>query len=154
MKCRIVRRKLIAYLDGELRERQRILIEEHLSQCDKCREEAGLLVKTSNFLKNWENIEPSENLEANFWRRVSSEKEREALSQPILRQLTRFALPAAVAAALTAGVILGNLVGKTMSSQAVSSWEEEYVSRVGLDSFQDSPSGSLSEVYFNLASEE
>jgi len=155
MKCKIVRRKLVAYLDGELRGRQRMLIEEHLSRCDKCKKEVDSLVKTSNFLKNWKSIESSEGFEANFWRRVSSEeKERYPLSQPILRRLTRLALPAAIAACLTAGVILGNLVEKTMSSRAVSSWEEEYVVSIGLDNFQDSPSGFLSEAYFNLASEE
>lgn len=154
MKCKIVRQKLVAYLDGELRGRQKLLIEEHLSRCDRCREEAGLLIKTSNFLKNWQHVEPSGRFEAKFWRRVSSKEERYPLSQPILRRLTGLALPAAIAACLTAGVILGNFVGRTVSSEAVRlEGEEYYVSSAGLDSFQDFPSGSLSEAYFNLTAE-
>jgi len=150
MRCKRVRQKLITYLDGELKERQKLLMEEHLSQCDKCREEVDSLLKISNFLKSWENIKPSQCLEVNFWRRVSSGKKRYPLFEPILRQLTPLALPAAITAALIIGIFLGNLVlEKTISSRAGSSWEEEYISLAGLDSFQDFPSGSLSEAYFN-----
>jgi len=150
VKCRVVRRKLVAYLDGEVDEKQKMLIEGHLNQCDGCRKEINLLTKTSQFLKSWKRIEASEDLEANFWKKVSLEKERYFLPQPILRWLTPIALPVSIAAVLIVGVILGNFVGEFTSSQSANLWEEEYVSLSGLDSFQDFLPDSVSEVYFNL----
>jgi len=51
--CRHIRRELVAFTDGELDADAARPIEEHLSECDECREEADLLVATGDALGAW-----------------------------------------------------------------------------------------------------
>ena len=52
MRCKRIRKKLAAYLDGELDERQKALVKRHLLECAKCRKEADLLGRISYLLKS------------------------------------------------------------------------------------------------------
>jgi len=142
---------LVAYLDGELKEKKKLLIKEHLSKCAECKKEADLLNKTFYFLKNQERLNSSDDFETNLWERIYLAEKRQLLPQAIFGQLVHLILSAAVAAALIIGVIVGNFVGKTISSQTVKLEEEKYLTSIELDSFQNLPPGSLPEVYFNLA---
>jgi len=150
MKCKKIRKKLVAYLDGELNEKQKLLIKRHLLECAECRREADLLSKTSCLLKSERRLVPFEEFEVNLWRRIRSAEKRETVPH-FLRRVAYIILPAAVAAALVIGVMMGNLVGKIIPSQNVN-LEEEYLSSIGLDNFQDFPPGSLPQVYFSLTS--
>ncbi|GAG94337.1 unnamed protein product [marine sediment metagenome] len=47
---------------------------------------------------------------------------------------------------------MGGSVEKIIPSQTVKLKEERYLTSIGLDSFQDLPTGSLPEIYLNLAS--
>ncbi|RLE07661.1 hypothetical protein DRZ78_02600 [Candidatus Aerophobetes bacterium] len=151
MKCKKIRKKLVAYLDGELEKKQRLLIEEHLLRCAECKKEVDLLSKTLYLLKDQQRLKPSEDFEANLWEKIYS-KERQVLPH-FLRRRAYLILPAAVAAALIIGVVIGNLLGKVISFQNVN-LEEEYLSSIGLDNFQDLPPGSLPDVYFSLANQQ
>ena len=149
MKCKKIRRKLVAYIDGELDKEQELLVKRHLLKCAKCKKEADLLNKTSYILKSERRLVPSEEFEANLWRRIRFAEKRETAPH-FLRRVAYLILPAAVAAALIIGVMIGNLVGKVIPPQNVN-LEEEYLSSIGLDSFQDFPPGSLPQIYFSLA---
>lgn len=46
MRCRRVQKHLVAYAEAELGERERLLVEEHLSACDTCRSALVLLEQT------------------------------------------------------------------------------------------------------------
>jgi len=153
MKCGKVRRKLVAYLDGELGERQKKLIKEHLEVCDGCRKEAEILIRTSCLLKGWKGVQPSSDLEAKFWQKVFSEEKRYLSPRPILK-MPRAVFSTVLLGVLAAGILLGVFIEKTLSWRTARFWEEEYVSSSGLDSFQDFPSGSLCEAYFNLTFKE
>jgi len=150
MKCKKIRRKLVAYLDGELDEKQKLLVKRHLLECTECEKEADLLSKTSYFLKNLQRLMPSEDFEANLWKKIYFVEKKEVRPY-LLRRVAYIILPAAVAAALIIGVFRGNLVERITSSQNVN-LEEEFLTSVGLDSFQDFPPGSLPQVYFSLTS--
>jgi len=154
MKCKRLRRKLVAYLDGELREKQKLLIKKHLSQCAECRKEADLLNESFCLLKGQEHLKPSEDFLANLWERIYSTEEKQLLPQAIFGRLVHLVLPAAVAAALIIGVLVGSSVEKIIPSETVKLEEERYLTSIGLDSFQDLPTGSLPEIYLNLASAE
>jgi len=151
MKCKRIRRKLVAYLDGELREKQKLLIKEHLTKCRECKKEADLLNKSFCLLKDQQRLKASENFEANLWEKIYSLEERELLPQAIFGRLAHLILPAAVAAALIIGVVVGSYVEKIIPSQTVKLEEERYLTSIGLDNFQDLFPGSLPEIYFNLA---
>lgn len=154
MKCKRLRRKLVAYLDGELREKQKLLIKKHLSQCAECRKEAHLLNESFCLLKGQDYLKPSEDFLANLWERIYCLEKRQLLPQAIFGRLVHAALPAAVAAVLIIGVLVGSSVEKIIPSPTVKLKEERYLTSIGLDSFQDLPTGSLPEIYLNLASAE
>jgi len=153
MKCEKVRRRLVAYLDGELGERQKRLIKEHLEVCDGCRKEVEILIRASCFLKGWKGAKPSLDLEAKFWQKVFSKEKRPLSPWPILK-MPRVVLSTVLLGVLAAGILLGVLIEKTLSWRAIRFGEEEYVTFSGLNSFQDFPSGSLCEAYFNLTFKE
>jgi len=71
MKCKKVRRKLVAYIDGELEKKQELLVKRHLLKCAECRKEADLLSKTSHFLKSKQCLRPSKDFEVNLWKRIN-----------------------------------------------------------------------------------
>jgi predicted anti-sigma-YlaC factor YlaD len=151
MKCKRIRRKLVAYLDGELEEKQKLSIKEHLTKCRQCKKEADLLKKSFYLLKDQQRLKPSQGFEASLWERIHSLEEKQPLPQAIFRRLVHAALPAAVTAALIIGIVVGRSVEKIIPSQTVKLEEERYLTSIGLDSFQDLLPGSLPEAYFNLA---
>ena len=154
MKCKKIRKKLVAYLDGELGEKQKLLIKRHLLECAECRKEVDLLSRTSCLLKNQPRIKSSLDFDVNLWRKINSLEKREITPHP-LKRVAYIILPAAVAAALIIGVFMGNLVEKLTPSQNVNTpnLEEEYLSSIGLDSFEDFPPGSLPQAYFSLTNQ-
>ena len=81
-------------------------------------------------------------------------EKRQLLPQAIFGRLVHAALPAAVTAVLIIGVLVGSSVEKIIPSPTVKLKEERYLTSIGLDSFQDLPTGSLPEIYLNLASAE
>jgi len=68
--------------------------------------------------------------------------------------MPRVVLSTVLLGVLAAGILLGVLIEKTLSWRAIRFGEEEYVTFSGLNSFQDFPSGSLCEAYFNLTFKE
>jgi len=153
MRCKRIRKKLAAYLDGELDERQKALVKRHLLECAKCRKEADLLSRISYLLKDQPRIKPTLSFEADLWKRIYSLEKEETTKKEttlyLLKWATYIILPAAVAAALIIGVFGENLGEKIASFESIS-LEEEYLSSIGLDSFRDFPPGSLSQAYFSL----
>ena len=58
MECNKVQEKLSALIDGILSQDEKMLVEEHLKSCEKCREVLSELKKTIGHIKNQEEIEP------------------------------------------------------------------------------------------------
>lgn len=77
MTCEMVRKELVAYRDGELRERDRTRIAAHLSGCPSCAQEEAQLARVSQLLTNLERISPSPDFAATFWRRLAQESQVE-----------------------------------------------------------------------------
>jgi len=57
MDCEKVKAQLSAYIDDELSDRNAALIRDHIETCADCYQEEQLLRKTSELLKNWENVQ-------------------------------------------------------------------------------------------------
>ena len=73
MTCKTIRKELVAYRDGELRERDRAQIAAHLSTCAACAREEARLVRVSQLLTTLERVTPSPDFAATFWRRLEQE---------------------------------------------------------------------------------
>ena len=56
MDCEKVKVQLSAYIDGEVSEKDAALIRDHIAICADCAQEEQLLLKTSQLLRNWENV--------------------------------------------------------------------------------------------------
>ncbi len=95
MKCKEVKRKLSAYLDGEMKERERKTISEHLEKCPDCKKELTILSQQDKFLERVEAIEPSVNFRAKFWQKVTRQQQVIASEQSERGNLFRRLKPAA-----------------------------------------------------------
>jgi len=154
VRCKKVRRKLGAYLDGELKQRQKELIKEHLKKCVDCRQELTLLAQLSKTLKGWKEMECSDNFEVKVWQSISLEKEKRFSFQDAFWWAEQIFLPVGIAIILIAGVVFLNDFLSEKSSPQTYDLEEEYFTLSALDSFQDISPDSLSEVYIDLILEE
>jgi len=150
VRCKKVRQKLGAYLDGELKQRQKELIKEHLKKCADCRQELTFLAQLSEILKKWKEVECSDEFETNIWQSISLEKEKRFSFQNALWWAEQIFLPVGIAIILIAGVVfLNDFLSENFSPQTFD-LEEEYFTLSALDSFQDISPDSLSEVYIDL----
>ncbi len=70
MKCDLPRELLSGYLDDELDKKQQSEIEEHLKECQRCREELEELRQMDRYVKTLEIEEPSREFIFNLNRRV------------------------------------------------------------------------------------
>lgn len=98
MKCNKAKRKLSAYLDNELKEKERYLISEHLKICENCKKELAVFSQQDNFIAELETIEPSLNFKPNFWQKIGDAEHsaRKPLGNDIAEKILRWWLPAPV----------------------------------------------------------
>ncbi len=72
MKCKKIQKKLSAYLDTELKEKETRIISEHLEKCLECKKEFIALLQQDEFLKQIEAIEPSFDFSTTFWQKAQN----------------------------------------------------------------------------------
>jgi len=150
MKCREVKRKLSAYMDGELDLHEKKMVETHLQSCAKCQHELKILKET------WEEITnlPLPDPVPYFYTRLKVRME-EREKKKRLNWVEQVLIPASAVAVIALGVFIGSTVSRNGNLQiANSSVEEELVSSLYLNSFDDFPNSSLGEVYIELTSQE
>jgi len=73
MECYDIQEKLSAYVEGTISLEEKILIEEHLTICQKCNESLSDLRKTIEYIHNLEEIEPPSWLTQKIMTRVKAE---------------------------------------------------------------------------------
>jgi anti-sigma factor RsiW len=144
MDC-IDKKKISAYLDGELPEDERARIEIHLEECAACRAEAEELTAVSNALDVLDGLEP----DPYFASRVK----RLALLQKQNGRLKRVLVPAAATAAAALSLLLGGFLGKTLYA----GWSVEpmnadaaFAEYYDTSAIEDYPESTLGEVLDDL----
>ena len=149
MKCSEVKRKLSAYLDGEMSERDKKDIAEHVQQCKGCKEELAALSKVMDALGVLEGMEPP----PYFITRVRQCVREEGKSAPFLEKIRSVAISFATAAAVVVSVLIGNQFGRTLYQSVaptVASQTAETNDMFGLGTLEEFPDGSLSDIYNEL----
>jgi anti-sigma factor RsiW len=68
----MIRDLLVEYIEGELPQDQRRLVEKHMAHCWDCRHEAELLDLSWSALGSWKDAEPSVLFRARFWQKAES----------------------------------------------------------------------------------
>ncbi len=112
-----IRNKLSAYLDGAVTPVEKARIEQHLAECDACRESFQELEKTVRHLRNLGELEPPPWLSARIMARVREEAGRE---KGLLRRLFQVPLRWRISVEAVALVFLsvtGYLVYRNVSSE-------------------------------------
>ena len=148
MRNQHVNKKLSAFIDDELNQEEREIVETHLEVCDSCREALEQLRTSWELLNDLPKADPSPHAYLKIKVRMECQKKERPLSL-----LERFLVPATTAAALILGVWVGSIVGKNGTGSA-SYGSQPIESEVYLETFDEIPSGSLAQVYIDLASVE
>jgi len=149
MKCSRIKKKLSAYLDGEMPEHEKNIISEHLRQCKDCRAELAALSAVRDVLKSIEGME----VPPYFIARLRQHIKAQAKPLPFLQRIKSLAVTAATAFALVASLFIGNQAGKTLY-QSIAQTPEPVTAETsnvfGLSAFEEFPDGSLSDIYDEL----
>lgn len=157
MECKKVKEKLSAFIDNELKESNRVKIEQHLADCPFCMQEAKLLAQAWNALEVWDKMEVPDNFEIRFWQRVRKREEKKLSIQKLIRSIVRIPVPAAAVIILVVGLILGNYLGNILYPKETKPSGDKVIALgkndvLYLDTFNDLPPESVGEVYISLVS--
>jgi anti-sigma factor RsiW len=149
MKCSRIKKKLSAYLDGEMPEHERNIISEHLRQCKDCRAELAALSAVRDALKSIEGMEVPPYFITRLRQHIKEQRE----SVPFLKKIRSLAFATASAFAVVASLFIGNQAGKTLY-QSIAQTPEPVMAETndvfGLGAFEEFPDGSLSDIYNEL----
>ena len=149
MNCQRVKKRLTAYLDGELDEARQKAVALHLGTCASCRQAVEALQSSWDLLGVLPEADPVPHFFIKVKARMTSQEGRRRSSR-----LERFLVPATTAAALVLGVWMGSMVGRNGNGVAAWYGEQTVESTIYLDTFDDLPSGSFAKAYIDLAAAE
>ncbi|MFH1940674.1 MAG: zf-HC2 domain-containing protein [bacterium] len=150
MHCSKIKRRLSAYLDGELDTVKKENIESHLRDCQACQHDLAILNQSWHFLDSLPEPEPPLYFYTRLKARLSSAAKEKRESW-----VERALIPVSAVVVVALGIFMGSIVGKNGKrlAQEVPA-EENVISSLYLDHFDDFPSASLGEVFINLAFQE
>lgn len=137
-----VKRKLSAYLDGELNEAGRRQVRAHLHSCDACAEEERNLRQILKTL----DILPEADAQPFLYTRIRSRLDAGERNQGS-EIWQRFLIPFSSAAVIVLGIFFGSQL-TSPEPGARSQSAEEWLGVLELDSFADFPDDSFSRIYF------
>ena len=155
MNCSQIKRKLSAFLDGEVSEEQKSLISEHLKSCAYCLKDLEELSRVSDFLDVMEEVGVSPYFMVHLKRRIAEEKSKRFVRLPFLEWVKRVAVPVGVAALFVIAILGGNYLGRVLNQRIdkVTELNEEIANVAGVNSFDDFSEGSLVDAYNGLLTE-
>ena len=157
MECKKVKEKLSAFMDNELKDNDRLKIDQHLAVCSFCMQEAKLLAQTWSALEVWEKMEVPDDFETRFWQRIREREQKELPIKGLIRSIVRIPVPAAAVIILVVGLILGNYLGNILYPKETKPSNDKVVALgkndvLYLDTFDDLPPESVGNVYISLVS--
>ena len=150
MRCKKVRRKLSAFLDGELPQEEAARIKQHLACCSNCQREAKELFQTYQLLTAWRAVRASDML--TLKKPFAPLPQRKSLLhawQPV-----RWAAVAACVVGLLIGGLFGMSLGRTVTQEPSASFittQQRYVRLWGMEALEELPPDSIEGVYVTLA---
>ena len=119
---------LSSYIDGELKDKQRLELEEHIKTCVSCQKEVSMLKALSGGLKKWQIPE----LDKSFDRTVQDEIVRQELEKGEAKMKRKFVpilIPSGILAGVLVFLVVGSLwkIGYFKSTEPVTYQEEKKV---------------------------
>lgn len=106
MECSQVKNKIYDYIEGKLGKEDLISFEQHLQSCRECSSDVRLLMMSEKVISHEKSLSPGYFLTEKVMTRIRSENKEENYFIRILRPAVA---TLSVAAAIFAGVLIGNL---------------------------------------------
>lgn len=157
--CRRIRKRLSAFVDGEVGERERTELEEHIHTCSRCQKEAEELSHLRLRLGEIEKLPSAPHLWPTILAAVSRvRRERSSFFPPSLRALRP--VPVAVMAltiiviGLWAGANLGTIIYQRSFYITSPPFDSASYGIDYLSVFDPAPAGSVGQVYIETAADE
>jgi anti-sigma factor RsiW len=139
MNCSSVRRKLVAYADGELTPDDKGMVSLHLYACPGCREELAGLAQLNAELDRFEDVEARPYFTTRLRQRIVDRRRLTRHSW-----LRRLAIPAGAAAAVVLMGLVGNRLGNSAYNLRVARLESTGASASTMLEYE--PGSSLPEL--------
>lgn len=156
--CASVRRKLSAFADGEVSLDWFLAIEAHLKECPDCRLALVELRQLWQDLDASISVRPRPEFARELMRKITEQSPSSHLDWRNAL-VNMFPAPAAIAAMVLFGLMLGGWMGQTLWGEGinpetiVASAPGQTATLDALDVFAPTPRGSLAQGYFVLVSE-
>ena len=154
MSCSRVKKRLSAYMDGELREEWRVQVELHLAACPRCREELERLRDVDRLLFDAPKAAVPPFLASRVAARTRQEVERGAETPWWLPARSPTLGYAVASAVLAGGILLGVQLGRGLAPIVTGGEQGRTIEILDLGSFRDEPKGSMAAVVMSLIEEE
>ncbi len=158
MSCRRIRKRLVAYQDGEIGGKERDRISTHLEGCPACRSAYAELEQAWQRLEKIPEIQASAGFKRRLSERINAVPEpRSRWRFPWVSWIERaYPAPAMAAVLLLVGTVLGGYLGNALVSGLSSAPAQVQASRVGTDIvsfrvFSAAPPGTLGDGYLRMA---
>ena len=159
MRCRRARRRLSAWLDGELGTAQQKALEGHLRACPDCARESHQLAQTWERAGTLPEMDRRPGFDAALWARIHEREARAARMPgwwPILPRLGWATIAGlSVAATVWLGIVLGSVVGRETTGDLPVEAEarrKAVLDSLHVETFRDLPSDSVGGGALRLAS--
>lgn len=76
MECRSIKELIVRYSSGDIEETEKILVDDHIRDCNACEKYFISSEKLWDTLDAWDEIEPEREFITKFWNKVSAEEEK------------------------------------------------------------------------------
>jgi len=146
MRCFSVRRRLSPYVDGELPVRDARKLESHLAGCERCTADYEETAGVHSLFAGAQRFSAPQGFLVAVMKKVEARSKNTISLVPLL---LRFAGAAAVALALAAGVVSGDVLMSSLVPHR-SPEAETVMASLSLDTFEASPPGSLGYGYLSM----
>lgn len=162
MRCPKVKKKLSAFVDGEIKEKEKNKILAHLRTCLSCDQEAKTLFSLQALLEEGkETTQPSPYFLNKLERRIAQLEQKKIPFGKLLQLINRAFVPATITAVLIIGLLVGNHLGEVFYSKVAnflsptdsSSIQEAVDKSLSLNTLDDFPPESLGGAYTALIKE-
>ena len=153
MKCQQVQRRLSAFLDGELSEKQASRIAVHVSGCPHCRKEVESMTTAWEQVGEMQEVDPSPHFWIKLNARIVQVEERRFSPEKVRGFLDRLLVPATVVAASVVGLWIGGALYDVQRTDEPEVWEQVTTS-LYLDMLDDFPAHSIGSDYVQLLSDQ
>jgi len=155
--CKLTRKNLIDFIDGNVSESLDEIIKRHIDDCDQCRRLYIRIKAVYSSVEETSDVKLSPGFYPGLQSRIDQYEEEHISLVEIWQYFTSKTRPVLTSLTLIIAIMAGYLLGHGAFANGYAEYysDEEYLTRYyGIDQFELSTELALSEVYYQLLNEE